>query len=175
MPAASAGAVIVSEVEEVTDNAVPATVPNFTPVTPMKPVPVTVTTVPPANFPAAGDTAVTVGAATYVKRSAVTSAEVPPAAVTRKLTVPAACAGAVIFSEVEEVTVNAVPATVPNFTPVTPVKPVPVTVTTAPPANLPAEGDNFVTVGAAAAAAGDPADTTPKVRSAMTNDARKVR
>ena len=58
-----AGAVTVSDVDEVTDNAVPATVPNFTPVTPVKPVPVTVTTVPPAAGPDTGATVVTVGAA----------------------------------------------------------------------------------------------------------------
>ena len=49
------------EVEELTTRPVPATVPNFTTVAPVKPVPVTVTVVPPAVDPEEGPTPVTAG------------------------------------------------------------------------------------------------------------------
>ena len=58
----SAGEVTVIEVVELTTTPVPATVPNFTPVTPLKSVPVMVTVVPPAVDPVVGLTPVTVGA-----------------------------------------------------------------------------------------------------------------
>jgi hypothetical protein len=95
-------------------------------------------------------TAVTEGdAALKLKWSALEVADVPPVAVTVTSTVEAAWAGEVTVSDVVELTVTAVPATVPNFTPVTPVKLVPVTVTEVPPAVDPDEGLTAVTVGAA--------------------------
>jgi len=51
------------ELGEVTDTPVPATVPNLTVEPEVNPVPVMVTTVPPATGPAVGLTAVTVGTA----------------------------------------------------------------------------------------------------------------
>jgi hypothetical protein len=63
-PADPAGAVAVMEVAELTVKPVAATVPNLTAVAPVKPVPVTVTDVPPAAGPELGLIAVTVGAAT---------------------------------------------------------------------------------------------------------------
>ncbi len=51
VPADSAGEVTVIEVVELTTTPVPATVPNFTPVTPLKPVPVMVTACPPPSTP----------------------------------------------------------------------------------------------------------------------------
>ena len=61
-----AGDFMVREVDEVTDKPVPAVVPNFTAVAPVNPVPVTVTVVPPATGPAAGEMLVTVGTGSYV-------------------------------------------------------------------------------------------------------------
>ena len=52
--AASAGEMMEIEVEELTTRPVPAVVPNLTTVAPVKPVPVTVTGVPPAVGPRAG-------------------------------------------------------------------------------------------------------------------------
>ena len=60
-PARSAGAVAVIEVAETTV-VVAGDVPKSTALAPMKPVPVTVTWVPPPGRPATGLTAVTVGA-----------------------------------------------------------------------------------------------------------------
>ena len=73
---------------------------------------------------------------------------VPPAVVTRTLTVPAAPAGAVAVMEVALLTVKLVAAVTPKVTPVAPVKSVPVSVTTVPPAVLPLLGATAVTVGA---------------------------
>ena len=75
---------------------------------------------------------------------------VPPAVVTRTLTVPAVPAGAVAVIEVALLTVKLVAAVTPKVTPVAPVKSVPVSVTTVPPAVLPELGVTAVTVGAAA-------------------------
>ena len=63
VPAGSAGTVAVIEMYDVTEY-VAAPVPNLTLVAPVNPVPVMVTVPPPAGRPAAGVTAVTVGAAT---------------------------------------------------------------------------------------------------------------
>ncbi len=60
-PAASAGAVAVTEVGEAAVM-VPAVAPNFTALAPVKLVPVMVTEVPPTNGPDSGLTPVTVGA-----------------------------------------------------------------------------------------------------------------
>ncbi len=135
-----------------TTTLVPATVPNFTAVTPVKLVPLTVTEVPPAVDPEVGLTPVTVGAGGAVKvnwSAGGLVAEVPPAAVTVTSTAPADSAGEVTVSEVPaQFTTTLVPATVPNFTAVTPVKLVPLTVTEVPPAVDPEVGLTPVTVGA---------------------------
>ena len=60
-PAVCDGEVMVSEVSEVMERLVPAVPPKVTDVAVRKPVPVTVTTVPPVAFPNAGLTAVTLG------------------------------------------------------------------------------------------------------------------
>ena len=127
----------------------PATVPNFTPVTPLKPVPVMVTLVPPAVDPEVTLRPVTVGVggAVKVNWSATLVALVPPATLTVTSTVPADSAGEVAVIEVVELTTTPVPATVPNFTPVTPLKPVPVMVTLVPPAVNPEVTVRPVTVG----------------------------
>ena len=62
-----AGDFMVREVGEATTRTVPAVDPNLTDVAPVKPVPVTVTVVPPAAGPPVGEIPVTVGMAKYVK------------------------------------------------------------------------------------------------------------
>ena len=150
VPADSAGEVTVIEVVELTTTPVPATVPNFTPVTPVNPVPAMATEVPPTVDPEVGVRPVTVGTggAVKVKWSAgALTAEVPPAAVTLTSTVPADSAGEVTVIEVVELTTTPVPATVPNFTPVTPLNPVPAMATEVPPTVDPEVGVMPVTVG----------------------------
>src|SRR5215469_7418272 len=71
---------------------------------------------------------------------------VPYLVVTRMLTVPVACAGALTVILVA-VTVMMVPATVPNFTAVAPERLVPVIVTVFPPTWLPLVGDTEVIAG----------------------------
>ena len=60
-PAGTAGAVAVSSESETTATDVAATPPNETPVAPVRPVPVTVTGVPPACGPNCWSSPVTVG------------------------------------------------------------------------------------------------------------------
>jgi hypothetical protein len=79
-------------------------VPNLTDVTPVKPVPVTVTVVPPASGPVAGVTPVTVGTGSYVYWSAAEVALVPPGVVTVISTVPVP-AGETVVILVAETTV----------------------------------------------------------------------
>jgi len=74
--------VAVMEVAELTVKLVTAIEPKFRAVAPVKPVPVITTEVPPAARPLVGDIAVIVGTATYVNRSALLVALVPPAVVT---------------------------------------------------------------------------------------------
>ena len=93
VPAACAGAVTLSCDADTGVNPVPATPPNFTDVAPDRFEPFTVTTVPPAVGPATGETDDTTGDARYVYRSTETTADVPPAVLTRTSTVPAPCAG----------------------------------------------------------------------------------
>ena len=76
-PVDPAGATADSEVAEVTLNEVAAVDPNLTAVAPVKPLPVTVTEVPPLVGPDEGATAVTVGAA-GVDVDAATSTPTPP-------------------------------------------------------------------------------------------------
>ena len=146
-PAASAGEVTVKDVSDATFNPVPATLPNSTDVAPVKPVPVTVTTVPPLEGPPTGLTEVTPGSDGYVNKSVLTVGLLPFGVTTCTLIDPAASAGDATVNDVSETTVNEVPATFPNNTDVAPVKPVPVTVTTVPPADGPEAGETPVTAG----------------------------
>ena len=127
-----------------------ATVPKFTAVAPVKPVPVIVTTVPPAVLPLVGLTLVTAGAAAavYVKWSEAETADVPVGLLTTTSTVPAASAGEKAVIEVSELTVKLVAALLPKVTAVAPVKALPVIVTDVPPAVLPLVGLTLVTDGA---------------------------
>ena len=88
VPTARAGEVIVRVLSLVTCRLVPGVTPNLTAVAPVNPVPVIVTTVPPAADPVAGEMLVTVGAGTYVNPSPATIALVPPDVVTLISTVP---------------------------------------------------------------------------------------
>jgi hypothetical protein len=141
-----AGDVAVIEVSEFTVNAVAATDPNLTEVAPVKPLPVTLTTVPPGAGPEFGETLETMVA--YVNLSAALVADVPAIVVTVMSTVPTDPAGdtAVICDAL--FTVNEVAAVVPNRTLLAPINPVPVMVTGVPPAVLPEDGEIEVTVGA---------------------------
>jgi hypothetical protein len=65
-------------------------------------------------------------------------------------TVPAACVGEVAVMEVAEFTVKEAAGVVPKETAVVPVKPLPVSVTTVPPAVLPELGLTAVIAGTAA-------------------------
>jgi len=142
-----AGEVAVIEVAELTVKLVALVAPNFTAVAPVKPVPVTVTDVPPAAGPDVGEIEVTVGAATWVNWSAADVGDVPLGLVTVTSTVPVP-AGEVAVIEVAELTVKLVALIAPNFTAVAPVKLVPVRVTVVPPAVGPDVGEIALTVGA---------------------------
>ena len=123
--------------------------PKFTLVAPVKLVPVMVTVVPPGPGPLVGEMPVTVGAAVKVYWSALVVGEVPAALVTVMSTVPAAWAGEVTVSEVEELTMTPVPAVAPNLTVVVPLmKFAPVTITVAAPPVGPAFGLTPLTMGA---------------------------
>src|SRR5712692_359867 len=115
------------------------TLPKETPVALLKPVPVSVTVVPPPLVPDDGLTAVTVGPATalYAKWSADPVVDVPVGVVTVISTVPAVPAGARAVSALSERTVKSRAAVEPKVTALAPVKPLPVTVTSVPPAALP--------------------------------------
>jgi hypothetical protein len=134
-------------VADVTVSEAAAAEPKFTAVAPVNPVPVTVTEVPPAAGPPDGLTAVTDGTGAYVKRSPAAVGEVPPGVVTVRSTRPAAPAGAVAVICVVDSTVYELAGVEPNVTAVVPPKPVPVIVTTVPPATGPVDGLTPETVG----------------------------
>ncbi|MBD0688823.1 hypothetical protein BG452_05355 [Streptomyces sp. CBMA123] len=122
-----AGTVAVICVADTTVNDEALTAPNRTAVTPVNPLPVSVTTDPAA--PDAGLTEPITGAATaYVNA---TPLLVPAGVVTVTCTVPDP-AGTVAVICVADTTVNDEALTAPNRTAVTPVNPLPVSVTTDP-------------------------------------------
>ncbi len=94
----------------------------------------------------------------------------PPAALTVTSTVPADSAGEVTVIEVVEFTTTPVPATVPNFTPVTPLKPVPVMVTLVPPAVDPEVTLRPVTVGAGGGAPFEAVSSSPTAEDVPAGD-----
>ena len=119
----------------------------MTVVTPVIPVPVIVTVVPPATGPAAGVMPVMTGTGSYVNWSAEEDALVPPGVMTVTSTVPGACAGETAIRVVAEVTVTLLALEVPKSTVAPVTNPVPVIVTEVPPATGPAVGTMLVTVG----------------------------
>jgi hypothetical protein len=152
VPADSVGLVAVTDVGLLTVTPVAAVVPKSTAVAPVRFVPVMVTLVPPAVGPEVGLTPVTVGTvagAANVNLSAVLVAETSVSVLTVTSTVPADPAGLVAAIDVALFTVKLVAGTVPKFTPVAAVKPVPVMVTLVPPVVGPEAGLTPVTVGAA--------------------------
>ncbi|CAB4897848.1 unannotated protein [freshwater metagenome] len=177
-PATPAGVVALIDVADTNVTAVPAFAPNFTVVAPdTNPLPVIVTTVPAVTGPLVGLNNVTVGTARYVNETAFV--EVPLVVVAVTVTAPAVPAGVVALIDVAEVKTMLVPTFAPNFTVVPPdTNPVPVIVTTVPPASGPLLAVTAVTVGAVAAAAGAAGSPRPRpsVVSAVTvNTARKRR
>ncbi len=147
VPTAWAGVLTRSWLADSTVVPVPATPPNVTRLAPVRFEPVTVTVVPPAVGPDAGDSERTAGDDAYVKRPAVINADVPPGVVTWTLTVPTAWAGVLTRSWLADSTVVPVPATPPNVTRLAPVRFEPVTVTVVPPAVGPDAGDSERTAG----------------------------
>ena len=134
----SEGEVATHDAAEEQTTVVATTPPKLAVVEPTtNPVPVTLTTVPPPTGPALGLTAVTVGTLSYTNLSLLDVADVPNGVVTVRSTVPAPLCGAVTVIELVELTVTPVPEVPPNDTCEAPMKFVPVTVTTVPPASGP--------------------------------------
>ena len=142
---ALAGDVTVALVDDETATLVPAVLPNLTVMPLANPVPVSVTDVPPAIVPLVGLTPVTVGNGSKVYRSELFVALVPCDVVTVTLTVSVP-AGAVAVMLVEELTTTPVAGVLPNSTVAPAEKWVPVIVTELPPAAIPCDGLNAVTV-----------------------------
>jgi hypothetical protein len=127
---------------------VASVVPNLKAVAPLvteKPVPFTVTVVPPAAGPPFGVTLVTVGV--NLKRSADDAALVPFAVVTVRSTVAGVSLGDTAVIVVADTTLKLAAGTVPKWTAFAVVRFVPVIVTVVPPATPPLFGLIFVTVG----------------------------
>jgi len=142
----AAGAVAVIEVSLLIVYAADR-VPKCTEVAPVKPVPVILTMVPPEYGPDVGEMLVITGG-TYVNWSADEVADVPSGVVTVISTVPRFDAdGLVAVIEVSLLNVNDDAADWPNITAVTPVKPLPVMVTTVPPVFGPVVGETLVITG----------------------------
>jgi hypothetical protein len=120
-------------------------VPKSTAVARVKPVPMTVTGVPPDAGPTAGLIDESVGATTYVNWSAGDGAELPPGLVTVTSTVPVPVGLSAVIV-VPLTMLKLVAGMLPKSTAVAPAKPVPWTVTDVPPINGPAFGLNPVTL-----------------------------
>jgi hypothetical protein len=115
----------------------------------VKPAPVIVTDVFPANGPDDGTTFDTVGGGRYVYVAAADATFVPPTVETAMFTVPAEPGGTatLIAVDVSDATVAA--ASLPNSTSVAFARLVPLIVTMPPPDNGPADGLIAVTTGGA--------------------------
>jgi hypothetical protein len=137
----------VIDVAELTTTLVAAEAPNLTLAPVTKFVPVIVTLVLPAGGPPTGFNAVTVGGP-KAKWSFSVVAEVPPAVLTVRSTVPVP-AGETAVIEVLELTTTPLAAAVPNVTLAPAAKFVPVIVTLVAPAVGPLFGLNALTVGSA--------------------------
>ena len=144
-PAPWAGVSAVAWVAETTVTPVASTPPNRTCIPARNRVPVSVTDVPPPVGPVVGLTEASVGASTYVKP--LVSVAEPPTVATETSTVPAACEGSSAVSSVpDRLGKTASEGLFPKVTRVSPVKPVPVSVTFTPPDEGPAEGATAVSV-----------------------------
>jgi hypothetical protein len=147
VPAEAAGDVTVILVFDTTFMFVPTVAPNSTVVAVSRFVPVMVTIVPPGSGPAVGEIAVTVGAATYVKSSALEVADVPPSVSTVTLTLPVPPGAVAVICVPAVFTVKLDTKVEPNLTADAPARFVPMMVTTVPPVAGPSEGVTAVTVG----------------------------
>jgi hypothetical protein len=148
VPASCAGDTTVHSVVEVQLTDVADILPNLNLVAVVpaaKPLPVTVTLVPPAAGPLFGLRPVTMGVT--VNRSASEMALVPQVLVTVTSTFPAGSAGETAVIEVADLTVKLAAPVAPNLTAVAAVKSVPVMVTVLPPLEGPILGFSAVTVG----------------------------
>jgi hypothetical protein len=116
-----AGETAVIELAELTAKLAALVAPNLTALAPVKPLPLTVTVVPPASGPAFGPTPPTVGGGRYVNRSAEVGALVPPAVVTVTSTVPVP-AGDTALIELSELMVKLAALAEPNLTAVAPLR-----------------------------------------------------
>jgi hypothetical protein len=146
VPTASAGEVAVTVLSEITVKAVAAVVPKNTSRVLIKPAPVMVTIVSPPIGPEAGLIEPITGDGTKLKLSELF---VPPGEVILIGTMPTTWAGVTTSTSVSLVTVKLVAGAVPNFTPVVPLRLVPVMVTLLPPDATPAEEKTAVGAGAA--------------------------
>ena len=145
---AAAWALVLAVMEDalVTETAAAVVVPNLTAEPLVKPAPSIVTVVPPVVGPEVGENEAMLGAAATKANSPVEVA-VPLAVVTEILTVAAAWALVLAVMEDALVTVNVAAVVVPNLISLTPLKPVPCTVTVVPPVVGPEVGENEVMVG----------------------------
>jgi hypothetical protein len=151
-PAASAGAAAVMLVDEFTPNPVDGTEPKKTWLAPLKPVPFTVTTVPPVVGPDVGEREVIVGAdpvgeASHVNVGVLTAGGLVPRGVPTR-TSPLPLALGVVAVMVLSLTTTTLVATAPfvKYTTSAPVKPVPVMLIGVPPVAGPDTGESPVTV-----------------------------
>jgi hypothetical protein len=124
-----------------------------------------VTTVPPATGPEEGEMPDTLGRETssyMYTADAFQMLLAPTGLMTETSTVPAGFAGVMTVRRLSLTTISAVPFFSPNWTPVAPVNPDPVMVTTVPPAMGPPEGETPVICGAESADTG-PADAARRM------------
>ena len=145
VPALPAGVVQLTEVADVTVTPVHADPPTVMPVAPVRLVPVMVMDVPPAVGPLVGETEVTVGAATYVKKAF--AVNVPPGVVTITLVNPALPLGVIQVAVVAEITLMDEHAEPPTVMLVAPVRLEPVMEMDVPPAVGPLAGEMEAIVG----------------------------
>lgn len=150
-PTTPAGVTALNDVALTHTTLVAADPPTVTVAPDTNPVPVIVTTVPPAVEPLTGDTEVTVGGAPYVYKPVPVPANPDVAVfVTTMFVAPAELAGVVAVMLVALTTVTPVAEAEPNRTVAPLSKSVPVMVTDVPPAMLPPAGVTAVTVGTGA-------------------------
>src|SRR3954469_4428694 len=128
---------------------------------PVKPWPSTVSRAPPAASPVDADTELTEGGLTKVNRSALRRTDVPALVWSLTSTAPAACAGEVTWSLVDETRWTDEPRVFPNDTVIPRAKWLPVIVTRWPPAVLPEVGATPGTRGTELVAAAGPAARAP--------------
>ncbi len=150
-----------------------ASVPKFTEVAPVSPLPLNVNVVPPEGGPLGGEISVTDGTGyTYLYTSAGVAADGPLNVVTVMGAVPAASAGATTTTCVVDLTLKDWATVDPNCTMVVPVNPVPVMVTFVPPSTGPVALESEVTFGGVDDAADQSTDAAWMTAIGTTSTAR---